>query len=94
MHARVVRFTDVSPERVDGLLAQIEEADGPPEGMSIAGLQLLFDEAQGTAIVIQQFDSAKEMKDAEKVFDEMDASETPGERMSVDRCESKLELQM
>ena len=30
MYVRVVRFTDVSAERIAELLARIEESDGPP----------------------------------------------------------------
>jgi hypothetical protein len=32
---RVVRFTDVTAERVAGLLARIQESDAPPEGAPI-----------------------------------------------------------
>ena len=94
MHVRVVRFTDVSTEKANALVARIDEADGPPEGVITSGLQMLHDEEQGTAVVIQMFDSAKDMQDAEKFFDEMDASETPGTRASIDRCEMKLDLKV
>jgi hypothetical protein len=91
MYVRAVRFTDVSAERMQELLARIEEADGPPPGVPATGLSVLFDEAQGTAVVLQQFDSAEDMAAGAKVFDAMDASDTPGTRASVDRCEVKLE---
>ena len=42
MHVRVVRFTDVTPERVAQLIAAIDEAGGPPPGVPITGLQLLI----------------------------------------------------
>src|SRR5882672_10527856 len=45
---RVVRFTDVSAERMKGLLAQIEASDGPPPGVPATGLQVLFDQDQET----------------------------------------------
>jgi hypothetical protein len=93
MHVRVVRFTDVTAERVDGLIARIDEADGPPPGVRATGIQLLFDEAQGTAIVLQFFGSAEDMDDGAKVFSAMDPGETPGTRSSVDMCELKLERQ-
>jgi hypothetical protein len=94
MYSRVVRFTDVTVERVDALTARINEADGSPDGISTTGLQMLFDEDQGTAVVVQLFDSAKDMEAAEKVFDGMDGAETPGKRVSIDRCETKLDLKM
>ena len=40
MYVRVVRFTDVTAERVEGLLAQIEESEGPPPGVPAIGLQV------------------------------------------------------
>jgi len=91
MYVRAVRFTDVSSERMQELLARIEESDGPPPGVPATGLKILFDEAQGTAVVLQQFESAEDMEAGGKVFSAMDSSETPGTRASVDMCEVKLE---
>jgi hypothetical protein len=89
---RVVRFTDVTAERMEGLLAMIKESDGPPPGVPTTGLQVLFDEGQGTAVVLQLFDSAEDMRVGAETFAAMDPSETPGTRVSVDMCEQKLEL--
>jgi hypothetical protein len=91
MHVRVVRFSDVSAERIQELLARIEQSDGPPPGVNATGLKILFDEAQGTAVVLQQFESAEDMEAGAQVFSAMDSSETPGTRGSVDMCEVKLE---
>jgi hypothetical protein len=91
MYVRAVRFTDVSAERMGELLARIEESDGPPDGVPATGLKILFDEAQGTALVLQSFESAGDMEAGGKVFSAMDSSETPGTRASVDMCEMKLE---
>jgi hypothetical protein len=93
MYVRIVRFTDVSAERMEGLLARIKESDGPPPGVPATGLQVLFDEAQGTAVVLQHFATAEDMSAGARVFGAMDASETPGARASVDMCEMKLELE-
>jgi hypothetical protein len=90
MYVRVVRFTDVSAEQIQGLLARIEESDGPPPGVPATGLKVLFDNAQGTAVVLQQFDSAEDMEAGAQVFNAMDPSDTPGTRASVDMCEVKL----
>ena len=73
------------------LLARIEESDGPPPGVPATGLKVLFDEAQGTAVVLQHFESAEDMEAGGKAFSAMDSSETPGTRASVDMCEVKLE---
>ena len=94
MHIRVVRFSDVSAERMDGLLARIEESDGPPEGVPSTGIQILFDEAHGTAVVLQMYDSAEDMATGDRAFSAMDPGETPGARTSVDMCELKLDRRM
>src|SRR5437879_5239294 len=67
MYIRVVRFTDVTPDRVESLVARVEESDGPPSGIPATGLQLLFDESQGTAFALQFFDSAEDGQRAFKV---------------------------
>ncbi|TMK23690.1 MAG: hypothetical protein E6G62_11140 [Actinobacteria bacterium] len=92
MHVRVVRFTDVNAERLEQLLARIRESGGPPPDVPTTGLTILFDEAQGTAVVLQHFASAEDMEAGAKVMAAMDPSETPGTRTSVDACEVKLEL--
>jgi hypothetical protein len=92
MYVRVVRFTNVNAERMEGLIARIKEAGGPPPGVPSKGLQVLFDEAKGTAVVLQRFATVEDMDAAAKVFSAMDPSETPGTRASVDECELKLDL--
>jgi hypothetical protein len=87
---RVVRFTDVTGERMDSLLARIDET-GPPPGVPIKKLQLVFDEAQGTAVVLQYFDDEESMRAGADAFAAMDPSETPGSRVSVDTGELKVE---
>jgi hypothetical protein len=94
MYARVVRFTDVTAERVNALVARIEESDGPPPGIPATGLRMFVDEAQGTAVVMQLFDSAEDMRIGGEAFAAMDSGETPGTRVSVDMCETKLERHM
>jgi hypothetical protein len=93
MHIRVVRFTDVTAERVEQLVTRIEES-GPPPGVTAAGIQLLFDEDQGTALALQFFDTAEDLDAGERVFAAMDPAETPGTRVSVDRCELKVERRL
>ena len=93
MYVRVVRFTDVDAERMQQLLARVNDAGGPPPGVPSTGLKILFDEAQGTAVVLQHFATAEDMDAGANVFAAMDPSETPGTRASVDACELKLELE-
>lgn len=91
MHVRVVRFTDVTAERIDALKARIDASGGPPPGVPATGLQVLFDAAQGTAVVLQMFGSAEDMAAGDRAFSAMDPGETPGSRASVDMCELQLE---
>jgi hypothetical protein len=94
MNVRVVRFTDVDPERVTRLASEINEAQGPPEGIKATGLQILLDTDQRTAVVMQFFDSEEDMRDSEAAFDSMDSSDTPGSRASVDRTELLKEIKL
>ena len=91
-YVRVVRFTDVDPARIEELMSRIDESDGPPEGVPSTGLQVLVDAEQRTAVVLQSFDSMEDLETGEQVFAAMDASQTPGARASVDRCEVKVAL--
>lgn len=92
MYVRVVRFTDVSADRIERVLAQIKESGGPPPGVSTSRLQMMSDAEHGTAVVLQYFDTADDMRASARVFEAMDASETPGTRASVDTCEVTLDL--
>ena len=94
MHMRVVRFTDVDPQRVKKLVSEMDASAGPPEGIKATGLQMVLDSEQRTAVVLQFFDSEQDMRDSEAAFDAMDPSETPGTRASIDRGEVKLDLKM
>jgi len=91
-YVRVVRFTDVDEERIAALRQRISDADGPPEGVVATGVQFNHDTDQGTAVVIQKFESMDDLKASEEVFEAMDPGETPGTRASVDRCEIVAEM--
>ncbi|HEY7121017.1 MAG TPA: hypothetical protein VH329_00530 [Solirubrobacterales bacterium] len=91
MYARVVRFTDVDPDRIAAIQQRIEENDGPPEGVISTGMKLLFDESQGTAVFVGFFDTEENMRESGEVLEAMDPEETPGTRASIDLCEVKVE---
>lgn len=92
MFKRVVRFTDVEPNRLAQRLAEAEERQGPPVDIPSKGVQILHDADQRTAVVIQLFETAEDMATAEAALDAMDPGDTPGTRASVDRCEVKAEM--
>ncbi len=94
MHIRVVRFTGVTPERMQMLRDRIEQGGGPPPGVKSTGITVLTDPDQQTAVVLQHFDTAEDMKAGAEVFSAMDPSETPGARDSVDMCEVALDLKV
>lgn len=94
MYVRVVRFTGVSPERIGEMRGRIEEPDGPPVDAPVKGVQVLVDEDQRTAVVLQFYDSADDMSAGDRAFAAMDTSDTPGVRASVDRCELAMERKL
>ena len=93
MNIRVVRFTDVTPERVEGLQERLNEREGPPDGVDSTGVKFLYDADQQTAVVIQSFESREKLESSEAALEAMDPSDTPGTRASVDRCEVLAELE-
>jgi hypothetical protein len=91
MYARVVRFTGVTSDRIAEITARVKEAEGPPEGVDSTGMKLLFDESQGTAVFIGFFATEADMRRSAEVLENMDASDTPGTRASVDHCSIAVE---
>jgi hypothetical protein len=94
VYVRVVRFTDVTASRVEELLTRIEEGEGPPPGVPATGLQLVYDEAQGTAVVLQLFETEEDMRAGDLAFGAMDPAETPGTRASVDKGQMKVDVRV
>lgn len=92
MFTRVVRFTDVEPDRMAQIEARIRESGGPPPDVPSAGLRVLYDAEQRTAVVLQEFATAEDMAKGAGVLSAMDSSETPGARASVDACEVRVEM--
>jgi len=92
MFVRVVRFTDVTGEKIAEIKSRIGGGDGPPEGVPSTGIKVLADQDQGSAVVLQYFDTAEDMAKGAEVLSAMDASETPGTRASVDACELIVEM--
>jgi hypothetical protein len=92
MYARVVRFTDVSPERFDEMNARIESDDGPPPGVPAQSIKVFYDQNQATAVVVVYFENEDDMRKGGEALDQIDTSETPGTRASVDLCEVKAEM--
>jgi hypothetical protein len=94
MYARVVRFTDIDRQRIEDTAGQIESGEGPPPGVSPHSIQVVVDGDQSTAVVILFFESEEDMRNADRALNEMDSSETPGTRASVDQGEVKVDAKM
>jgi hypothetical protein len=91
VYARVVRFTEVTPETIEKVKGMVEESDGPPPGVESTGMKLFYDASNGTAIFVGFFEDEEKMRAANEIFEQMDASETPGTRASIDQCEVVIE---
>jgi hypothetical protein len=87
----VVRFTDVTPERIQAVVKRVEESGGPPPGVEASGMKLFVDEEQGTAIFVGFFEDEAKLRAANSIFEQMDPTDTPGTRASIDLCEVKIE---
>ena len=81
----------VTADRIAEITSQVEESEGSPPGVDSTGFELFFDEAQETAVFVAYFKTEQKLRDASKVFEDMEPSETPGTRASVDLCEVKLQ---
>ena len=91
MHARVVRFTGVTREGIDNVLAEIDASDGPPPGVDAVRMQMLYDADQQTSLFVAYFETPEAMAEADRVFGAMDVADTPGNRASVDMAEVMIE---
>ena len=93
MFVRVVRFTDVTAERVESLVARIDET-GPPPGRADqeapTGLRRSAGHSRRPAVLRQRGD----LRAGAETFAAMDPSETPGRRVSVDTGELKVEREL
>lgn len=94
MYARLVRFSGVDEDVIAKVRSDIEASDGPPPGVNAKSMKMLFDSEQGTSVFIVFFDTEDDMREADKVFEDMDRGDTPGERVSVDRCEVVIEREV
>ncbi len=92
MFIRVVRFTDVDPERVKAMRERIEGNDGPPEGVVSTGITVVHDEDARTVVVLQHYETRENMEESAKILAAMDASDTPGTRATVDAGEVVVEM--
>ena len=82
MHVRAVRFTDVSAERIEALVARIEESDGPPPGVAATGLTCCTTNLSEPRWSCSTSRPRRTWSTGAQAFSAMDPSETPGTRTS------------
>jgi hypothetical protein len=89
MYARVVRFEGSSPDAADAMAREINQADGPPEGIDSKAIRMLADRESGVIYVVTYYETEEAMKAADAVFNEMSPPSEAGvgRRASVDFCE-------
>jgi hypothetical protein len=92
--ARVVTF-DADGAALEALLAEVNSADGPPEGVPAKRITVLADRAAGKVLVAVRFASEEDLKKGAEVFEAMSPPETGSiRRVSVDAYEVVLEREM
>jgi len=84
VYARVVRFTDIDPQRIED---RAERGEGPPPGVNAKSVQVVVDKDQSSAVVILFFETEEDMRSADEALNAMDSGDTPGTRASVDQGE-------
>ncbi len=94
MHARVVRFTGVDADRIAAVKQRIEESDGPPPGVEVTSIEVMYDASAQTSVVVLRFGSEEPMRAADEIMSAMDTGDTPGSRESVDLCEVMLQREV
>ena len=94
MHVRVVRFTDATPDKVDELVARIEESDGPPPGVPATALSCSTTPTRAQRLSSSTSTRPMTCEPGNEAFGAMDPSETPGTRASVDMSEQKLDVKL
>lgn len=88
--ARVVAFEGVTPERIEEMRRDIEEAEGPPDDVPATELMLLHDPSTAKSLAILFFDSEDDYARGDAALDAMPVGDTPGRRVSVHKYEVAL----
>ncbi len=82
--ARVVEFSGVNRERIEGTRRQIEEG-GRPDEIPATEIMLLWNEESETSLAILFFDNEEDYRRGDATLNAMPSGDTPGGRTSVTR---------
>jgi hypothetical protein len=88
MYARVARFEGGDEESMRRSAAEINAADGPPEGVPGKGFLLLIDPDKGQSLGIGLFETEEDLRKGDETLNKMNPpSDAPGRRVSVEMYE-------
>ena len=90
--ARVVAFEGVTPERIEQLRGEIERAEGAPEDLPASELMILYDASGQKSLAIVVFDNEDDYARGDAALEAMPATDTPGQRLSVDKYEVAIRM--
>lgn len=89
--ARVVTFDGVSKDRMKEMQSEMEQGD-PPEGFPSAEMIALHDADAEKSVVILIFDNDDDYKKGDEILSAMPASDTPGQRTSVQKYDVAMRM--
>lgn len=89
--ARVVTFDGVSKDRMNEMQSEMEQGD-PPEGFPSAEMIALHDADAEKSVVILIFDNDDDYKKGDEILSAMPASDTPGQRTSVQKYDVAMRM--
>jgi hypothetical protein len=96
--ARVVTFEGGTAEGIRAAVAQvqsdIQENDGPPEGVKSSGLTFLANPDGGRVLFVGLFANEDDLRSSESTLENMSPPEGMGQRASVDVYEVAADLRM
>jgi len=84
--ARVVTFDGVTKERADEMKREMSQGE-QPEGVPATEVIVLHDPEAETSVVLLFFDSEEDYQRGDEALNAMQASDTPGRRSSVAKCD-------
>lgn len=84
--ARVVTFEGVTKERAEEMKREMSQGERPDD-VPATEIIVLHDPEAETSVVILFFDSEEDYRRGNDALDAMPASDTPGRRSSVAKCD-------
>ena len=94
MYARIARFEGAEPDRMQGMVDEISNDPGPPEGVPATRFMMFLDRASGTGLAVSFYESEEDMRAGDQALNDMSPPPIPGlgRRVSVELYEVALDL--